>query len=179
MGTIPSVSTGWKIPSVSIGHLMSTQGASHVIHQNEIYPMHTLCWYIKMRYITWDTPYQRKIHLGYPHGVFIPWGHPLFIPGISFFVITFTSQPNSYKILPSAIFWTKKPWPRVSSLLPPPAQAFIFSRAKGSAFPMLADFHRILVTYALTLSANRHSCKKKSWRRVCTTRWELNTRNWF
>ena len=36
---------------------------------------------------------------------------------------------------------------------PPPVRAFISCRSKGSAFPLLVDFHRMQLTHALALSA--------------------------
>ena len=46
-----------------------------------------------------------------------------------------------------------KPWSQVSYLLPP-GTCLRFHRAQGSAFPLLVDFHRMLLTHALALSAN-------------------------
>ena len=37
----------------------------------------------------------------------------------------------------------------------PPVRAFNFYRAQGSAFPLLVDLHRMLLTHALALSANQ------------------------
>ena len=48
----------------------------------------------------------------------------------------------------------------------PSVRAFNFYRAQGSALPLLVDFHRMLLTHALALSANLFLCKKKS-PRVC------------
>ena len=54
-----------------------------------------------------------------------------------------------------------KPWSQLSSLLPP-GTCLQFYRAYRSAFPLLVDFHRMLLTHALALSANQLLCKKKS-----------------
>ena len=53
-----------------------------------------------------------------------------------------------------------KLWSQVSSLLPP-VRAFSFDRAWGSAFPLLVDFHRTLLTHALALSTSQLVHKKK------------------
>ena len=81
-----------------------------------------------------------------------------------YFFITFTFQLNSWKVLPSAILWASRGH-RCRSFSPP-VRAFNFYRAKGSAFPLLVDLHRMLLTHALALSGNHFLCKKKSLR-VC------------
>ena len=48
-----------------------------------------------------------------------------------------------------------KPWLQVSSLLPPGKCLYNLYRALGSAFPLLVDFHRMLLTHALALSVNQ------------------------
>ena len=58
-----------------------------------------------------------------------------------------------------------KSWSQVSSLLPQGTCIQFLSRI-GLAFPLLVDFHRMLLTHALTLSANQFLCKKRSLR-VC------------
>ena len=58
----------------------------------------------------------------------------------------------------------------VSGVVPSPpryeydVRAFSFHRALGSAFPLLVDFHRMLLTHALALSASQFVHKKKSLR---------------
>ena len=47
---------------------------------------------------------------------------------------------------------------------PPPVRAFNFYRAYGSPFPLLVDFHRMLLTHAFALSASQFEHKKKSLR---------------
>ena len=51
----------------------------------------------------------------------------------------------------------------------PPVRAFSSYRAyqQGSAFPLLADFHRMLLTHAFALSASQVVHKKKSLRILC------------
>ena len=58
-----------------------------------------------------------------------------------------------------------KPWSQVSSPLPL-GTCLQYYRAYGSAFPLLDDFYRTLLTTALALSGIKHLCKKKSLR-VC------------
>ena len=48
---------------------------------------------------------------------------------------------------------------QVSSLLPPGTLHFL--RGKGSAFSLLVDFHRLLLTHALALSATHFVFKRK------------------
>ena len=55
-----------------------------------------------------------------------------------------------------------KPWSQ--SVVPSLPRHANFYRAQGSAFPLVVDFHRMLLTHALALSANQCSCKKKSLR---------------
>ena len=76
--------------------------------------------------------------------------------------------------LPSAIFWTSRRHrcPPFS----PPVRAFNFYRAYGSAFQLLVDFHRTLLTYALALSANNHFFMQEKVPTNMCTRWELNLR---
>ena len=90
----------------------------------------------------------------------------IYIPGIylvyiDMIYITFTFQLNSYnrRFLPSATFWTSRG--HRCRPFPPPVRAFNFHRAQGSAFPQLVDFHRMLLTHALALSADQFLCKKK------------------
>ena len=63
-----------------------------------------------------------------------------------------------------------KPWSQVSSL--PPGTCLQFLSRIGLAFPLLVDFHRMLLTHALALSANQFLSKKKSLR-VCA-----HSENW-
>ena len=55
----------------------------------------------------------------------------------------------------------------VTGVVPsPPRYVPLIFIAHRSAFPLLVDFHRMLLTHALALSANHFLCKKKSLR-VC------------
>ena len=53
-----------------------------------------------------------------------------------------------------------KPWSQVSSL--PPGTCLHFYRAQASAFPLFVDFHRMVLTHALVLSANHFFYARKS-----------------
>ena len=60
-----------------------------------------------------------------------------------------------------------KLWSQVSSLLPAPRyvpSVFIAHRAQHSHFPLLVDFHRMLLTHAHGLCASQFVHKKKSLR---------------
>ena len=46
----------------------------------------------------------------------------------------------------------------------PAVRAFNFCRAYGSVSPLLVDFHRMLLTHDLALSANQFLCRRKSLR---------------
>ena len=63
--------------------------------------------------------------------------------------------------LPSAIFWTSRG--HRCRPFSPPVRAFNLYRAWGSAFPLLVDFHRmlLLITHALVLSANQFFMQEK------------------
>ena len=53
----------------------------------------------------------------------------------------------------------------VTGVVPsPPGTCLQYFSGMGSAFPLLVDFHRMLRTQALALSANQCLCKKKSLR---------------
>ena len=69
-----------------------------------------------------------------------------------FLIITFTFQLNSQEVLPSEMFWTSRG--HRCRPFSPPLRAFNFYRAQGSVFPLLVDFHRMVLTHALALSAN-------------------------
>ena len=86
----------------------------------------------------------------YPHGIYV-----LFY----FFIITVTFQPNSSEVFPSAIFWTSRGH---RCRLFPQVRAFHFYHAQGSAFPLLVDFHRMLLAHALALSANHFFYARKN-----------------
>ena len=58
-----------------------------------------------------------------------------------FLMITSAFELNSREVLPSAVFfWTSRG--RRCRPFSPPARAFIFCGAQGSAFPLHVDFHR-------------------------------------
>ena len=74
--------------------------------------------------------------------------------------------PAQLVVLPSAIFWTSRG--HRCRPFSPPARAFNFHRAEGSAFPLLVDFHRILLTHALALFANQFFLQEKVPTSMCT-----------
>ena len=82
---------------------------------------------------------------------------------ITYFLSSLLLSSSTRRSLLSAIFWTSRG--QVSSLLPP-GTCLHFYRAWGSAFPLRVDFHRMLLTHALALSAYQFLFKKKSLR-VC------------
>ena len=66
-----------------------------------------------------------------------------------------------------------KQWSQVVPL--PPGTRLHYYRALGSAFPLLADFYRMVLAHALALSASQFVCMKLC-KEKCTRR-ELNSRN--
>ena len=60
-----------------------------------------------------------------------------------------------------------KPWSQVSSVLPP-GTCLQFSSRIGFSIPLLVDFHRMLLTYALALSANQFFAQEKVPTSTCT-----------
>ena len=78
-----------------------------------------------------------------------------------FFGHHFYFQLNPQEVLPSATFWTS----RGHRCLPfPPVRAFVFIAYRVQHPRLLVDFHRMLLTHVLALSASHFLRKKKSQR---------------
>ena len=71
------------------------------------------------------------------------------------------SSPN-LNITVASRFWTSRRGHRCRSTLLPLGTRLHFHRAGGSAFPMLVEKHRILLTHDLALSTSQFLHKKKS-----------------
>ena len=87
------------------------------------------------------------------------WDPRLCFVCLVFLTITFTFQLNSSKVFTLSDLLDKLS-SQVSTFLPL-GTSLHFCRAKGSAFPLLVDFHRMLLTHALGLSAHHFLSMKK------------------
>ena len=98
------------------------------------------------------------------------WDPRLCFVCLVFLTITFTFQLNSSKVFTLSDLLDKLS-SQVSTFLPL-GTSLHFCRAKGSAFPLLVDFHRMLLTHALGLSAHHFLSMKK-----CLRVYELGERS--